>query len=178
MKKFLAILLTAVFVLCLVYAVGCVSTQWRGIEEGTYDSISESLFYESNDINYNEKKEHIQITHIQLLIKQIAKNEYDMANSINVIEDCSLKDRKYYSLDLHFVLKDLSDGVRVTVKDLKYESEAKQYRGFINCNTEVYCLDTWFLFILPNLSNGYRFEWGENIENLHLVFSPYLELKK
>lgn len=101
-----------------------------------------------------------------------------MAKSINVIEDCSLKDRKYYSLDLHFVLKDLSDGVRVTVKDLKYESEAKQYRGFINCNTEVYYLDTWFLFILPNLSNGYRLEWGENIENLHLVFSPYLELKK
>lgn len=163
MKKVISVLLAVVSLMIVFFISGCFPSNINPIEEGIYVSENEPFYVSESD----ERILHNKIKKVKLNLRRIDKDTFYNANGINVIEDTTQIENKYFSFELYFFIKDVNGYINIIVKDVNYVEETPQYQGKMDCLTQYYAIDAIFKFTISGKRADiiYGIEWVEQTQN-------------
>lgn len=102
--------------------------------EGTYESIDSTESYPISRAKY--------------ILKEITEETYNLANSVNVIEDYTYSNNhKYYSFDLLFFLDFSNSYVRIDTHSFKYVGGSHSlYNAALKYQSDIFSIEESFSF--------------------------------
>lgn len=180
MKKILAILLSFVSVICILFAVGCIQSPSivKSIGEGIYEDDSGPSYYVSEN---DTRIAHDKIKKVKLVLKRIDKATFNEANGLNVVEDVTQKneDKKYFSFELFFLFAESDNYVQINVTETKYNKGSPFYWCKAYYWSEYFSIDTTMDFSVTFRGSGKwcSVGWTEKVDGEYQYFDTCLELK-